>query len=497
MKNGIEFRKFPSRPEDSEELIHSPFFPEEIREREGISAKLRRSEKSEWISAKVWRVSPLGTDLVNPFSDAPVKVGDTFDLKISIHGHTNEFSGLAVSAKHKDGEKELIGIRWFEDSTSSSSEFTPDSDRRKTKRWMCSEEFMPTGVSNNPAKFNDFVHFRIGNLSKSGLTIITSLRNKTLIPGMKLSCQVSFPMVGDSHADFLIKNARVGSYGEKDYLILGAELMNPSVVLKEQIAQYLFQFGPATTVKELQEEGLRVRKATVGLSFSYVKSQGDYFDALKLRSKAYLKAGKVQLSGVENMADEFDSRARILLAKYRGQTVGSLRLIFHEMGDQLSLARFASIPDSFPRADEMVESTRVCTDPDFRSSDILNGMVQRSILATILSGRQWILGGAEQKLLPIYSRMGFKPTGVEYVSKDLAGIKHELILGNVRDVILGKNIQFDIWTKMYAELFDYLSGTSLLELSRSEIVRFNVYRAAGRLYRKMGLGRIKPKKSKR
>ena len=76
----------------------------------------------------------------------------------------------------------------------------PQLERRRQVRWMCSDEFHPTGVASNPAKANDFILFRVLDISPSGMRLLTSLRNSFIVRGMRLDVIVSFPMVLADHS---------------------------------------------------------------------------------------------------------------------------------------------------------------------------------------------------------------------------------------------------------------------------------------------------------
>ena len=97
-------------------------------------------------------------------------------------------------------------------------------ERRRQVRWLCSDEFHPTGVASNPAKSNDFILFRVLDVSPSGLRLQTSLRNNFIVRGMRLDVIVSFPMVSQITVRLTVQNVSFISRNKKEFLAVGAQI---------------------------------------------------------------------------------------------------------------------------------------------------------------------------------------------------------------------------------------------------------------------------------
>ena len=169
-------------------LVHSPFYPADVRQGDPITASLRVIPGEKSTTMAVWRLSPFGIELV---ADPNVSIpsGSEIDLTLTLGRQQSRFTGLVVTSRHRSKGRELIGIRWYQ---------TPDAhesgaeERRSTSRWLCGSEFLPTGVAPNPARFNDFIHFRVRDLSSTGMQLVTSLRNKFIVPGMQILINLFF-----------------------------------------------------------------------------------------------------------------------------------------------------------------------------------------------------------------------------------------------------------------------------------------------------------------
>lgn len=459
----------------TENPVHAPFMPLNVRPGDRISAKVTlTSASTQEVLCKdviVWRLSPFGIEFICDTPD--IDVGASLNLELSLNKHRCEFSGMVVSHVAKAHGHRLLGVRWCENP----GQAVPLHDRRLSRRWICGNEFLPTGMAPNPMKFDDFIHFRVKDFSRTGMQVLTSMRNKLLVPGMKLESILTFPMMGQAKIDFVIKNARIVSSEGRSDLSLGVHFvdLNPRAV--ELISQYVLQFGPPTTVEELRDENLPVRSVTQSIDYAFVRSADDYEQVLRLRHECYSAAGKLPPGAKPaDTADIFDTHARILVAKYRGKVVGSLRIVFPDGESPLEHEQFFDLPAHFPRQDELVEVSRVCTSPDFRGSDLLMGMFRRCTLTILQSKRRYTLGSSTEKLLPHYKKLGLIPTDIKYAHTGLGGEEHTVFIGDNYGVVVGQNVGPLVWNAMYAELFHYLSRQDIISFGSAVNVRLAMYR---------------------
>ena len=156
---------------------------------------------------------------------------------------------------------------------------------------------------------------------------------------------------------------------------------------------------------------------------------------IQLRTKAYANEGKFE-AGQGAMVDEYDNRSIIVIAKHHGKIVASLRLIISSKDQRLEHEHSLVLPSNFPCRSNTIEITRVCTHPDYRHGDLLEGLFRTSFIA-MTHGRFWILGSSTDELLPIYEKMGFRKSKIRFIHQGLAK-EHTLFLCNKFDVIKGK-----------------------------------------------------------
>jgi len=471
-----------SEEEKQIKLVHSPVNPDSIFRDSRITSKITIYEgnKRVELNAKVWRLSPLGIEISigdnegesrNLFSQ-----GDTVDLSLWLGKEKCEFKGVVIKSVFNSKNNNIIGIRWY-DAGEKRKHGEGYIENRRSPRWLCGTEFLPTGMVTNPYKFNDFIHFQVRDISAGGMQLLTSLRNKYLVPGMKLEGIISFPMVAQLRIDFEINNVRISTINGKEFLSVGVKILSLNNRLREVIGQYIFQFGPGASIEELKKHGFIVSNASHGIEFSYVRTKDDYEKVLELRAMAYSKAGKIpEGAKPENMADIYDTRARIIMAKYRGELIATSRIIFHEQEDELEHERFLKLPDDFPGNHELVEITRFCTHPDYRGSNIFYALMAHTFLTVIQSGRRYMVSSAAGSMINVYKKTGFDISDIEFKHGDLGDLTHRFFIGDIHRIITGRGINPFIWNRVFSGFCDYLTSQEIFEVSPLVNLRFAIYR---------------------
>ncbi len=461
------------------QFLHAPFYAEEIREGDALKARVKLDQA--WVEVRVWRYSPFGLEFV--VSDkrlGSLGKGDELTIEITLGKDTAVYTGLIVNEMYQEQGKILAGVRTFRPDRSPQT----TEDRRDFKRWTVSPDFVPTGVAPNPVRYNDFVHFRLDNISSGGLRIITSMRNKLIGKEQRLAATISLPLVGSVQATLIIRHLDTTEIEGKEFLVLGTELVGADNILKASLAEYLLNFAEGITISSLKEDGFPI-KASKWLDFSYVKSEREYKEVLQLRFDAYKQANKLSIDKtVSEMADEFDARARILIVKHKGRIIGSLRAMFHDNEDPTEHEQYVDYPaQGFPKNTEIIEATRVCTDPAFRGSDILYVLLAHLLLTAVKSGRRYILGCAAGSLIDFYKKCGYVAVRdvPVFKSKSLNDVEHTLIIMDTHEVALGRGISIEAWNRLYSDVVDYMIEQELIHPTTSDTMRLNFRRSISKL----------------
>ena len=438
------------------EILHSPFYPSDIREGDRVSAELFVEEN--YVKMRVWRYSPFGIELVVP-KDLQLAGNVSYKMKIFFPDDELTLDSVQVARFTEEAIGNIVGFRIF-----TKREVGPaQNDRRKTSRWVCSENYLPTGTAPNPIKFNDHLIFRVDDISVGGMRLLTSMRNKFVYPGLTLECSISIPLVGSISLPLKIKYIDVLNKGETQILSLGTSFIKPNAFNLKCLAEYLLHFGQDVTVDSLMKSGFPIESNLKSFDFSYVKSKWEYESVLELRKIAYEKNGKID-SGArpEDMADRFDARARILMVKKGESIVGSLRAMFHENYQESELFSdgVIGIPDI--DVESAVELSRLCTHPEFRGVDIAYNLLAHMYLTAIKADKRFVYAGATGSMIDFYKNLGWNIHDVTYECSSLKGIPHKVISVDIHKAVLGRGVHPKIWNRVYRPLYEYLYERELI-----------------------------------
>jgi len=181
--------------------------------------------------------------------------------------------------------------------------------------------------------------------------------------------------------------------------------------------------------------------ATIDFTFSSLITEDEYLEVLALRLKSYKSAKKIPPTTTRaQMGDEFDSRSKIIIAKHDDKIVGSVRVIFHQPEDELSYGRYFAVPPpGLPSRQEYAEASRMCIDPNYQGMGLFYKLAEEMVNIAINGGRTFIVGGSTGKLTDVWLKCGFRKLGIQYISQDIGGIPHELILLDTR-LVMNRNI---------------------------------------------------------
>jgi hypothetical protein len=455
--------------------LHGTYYPADVYPGEAIDATVRITENGTMSaeSARVWRISPLGLELIVGADTTRLPIGQRVDIDLRIGTSVTSLSGLTIVKTTNELGNSIVGVRLVD----RIAENFDGTDRRRDPRWICGEQYVPVCVAPNPARFSDFVYLRVREISANGMRMLTSLRNKFLVKGMKLECVASFPFVSQLRLAMTIENVKLTTEGGKDYLSVGVSFNDLSRQEKQIIGQYLIQFGEGVSVEDLRKQGLAPRSIASSLEFSFVRTIEEYEQVLELRLIAYRSAKKVpEHFEAADMADIYDTRSRIVIGKHKGKVIASAGLVFNEYHDRMEIEESVSWPTTLPRRDEMVEVIRNCTHPSFRGSDLLMAMFQFIAITVMQSKRRYVVIGCTPDLVGLYSRIGMERQDIEYRHGKLSDSLHTVMLGNIPKAMSGATVNPLFWNAVWAPTTNYMIDTEILELTQADRARMGIYR---------------------
>ena len=452
--------------------LHGSIVPSDVRDADRIVARIRRRDSTDsFTPIRVWKLSPLGIELLFD-ADNPYEKGERIDLELTLAGQRSLFEGLVVDLVQENEDIKLLGVRL----SSKKSIASPDGEKRRSVRWLCSDDYYPTCVAPTPGRYNEYVYFQVRDISKEGLQLICSLRNKYLIPGTQLNLTASFPMIGDLSISVTVKRIGITSERGKDYLVVGTEFSDLPLSAKNIIGQYLLQFTDAESLSDLRQAGylpLSVEKST---DFYFLKSEEDYEEVLSLRLLAHSQSGTVDSElRPSDMGDLFDTNSRILVGKRKGKIIASARIHFNVLEEPMEHEKYIDWPENLPRRDQIFEISRACTHPEFRRNDLMAGLLRIMSATCVQPQRPWVLISSTEELRGFYLKVGLGDTGLRYVHPVYKG-RQCVMLANAPEMLMGRTAHPIYWNVVWRPVFEHLVETGILKPEPMDRARIRIYK---------------------
>lgn len=476
-------------PEAQKQLaqVHGAFQPTDVRPGERIKAVLRRTAQNDWIAYTVWRLSPLGIEVLQQ-DDHRLAVNESVQVELTIGEHRSAYKGSVVATSHAARGQVLLGIRL--DTSPQAQRLNDAHEQRDGARWACHKQFYPTGHAKNSARFNDKLYFRVTDISASGMRIATSMRNKYLVTGLNLQVVVQCPSVGEvSMATQVVHSQTVQASPDGPFEhLLGLRFVDPSEAALSTLGQYILQFGGSAehlpTPAAMQKAGFCVQVVADALEFDVVRTDAEYQQVLELRSQAFQSVeGLGVTSTPEQMADIYDTRSRIVICRFRGKVVGTVRLCFHGPDDKFEEEQYITLPDNFPPRHLILEVSRAATDVEFRGTDLFLNILRYVFMLTLQSGCRYIVQSTYGKLVPIYKRVAFRETGVRFPHPVFPGEHLYLMLADCQNMIDGNVRNPLTWNLLVPEVRRLIDNNDNVHLGWFARRRLGVLSSLGPVYR--------------
>jgi predicted GNAT family N-acyltransferase len=451
----LEISPIPQTKRAIERLI----VPEEL----GLSAVVCL-EGGEEVKAKVLDLAPNGIAIfLEPLEFSKFEKAKILNVQILLgSAKLGYFANPAVVNKSKATGKIAFSV-------SELARRIGNSSRRARDRTAINDRFRPTILAKDPLYTGELLHFDVVNINVEGVGVKTSLRNRHLINGLKIrDATLTLPGIGVVQLNLVIKFA----YVEEEFLNLGMKIENRNEVQDELIGQFLI-FGskhqklpPAETLESLKRSGFSEKRISKGLKFEIVSSPNDYENLLQLRFLAYRAAGKTPPEATHsNMADEFDSRAVIIVAKANGTIFGTIRLVrCRNENDRFPFEAYFDTTTIFSEKERFnsCEISRLAVHPDAKGTDIAANLVKRALNLTYRSNLEKIFVAASAELQKIYSTFGMLPITTSIPHPNLAGSTMCVLAVKPSETLVGKGISAHVW--------DYMVKDSALHLQELGIV---------------------------
>lgn len=333
-----------------------------------------------------------------------------------------------------------------------------------------------------PSFFSERTFVKLNTVSKKEASFAVYDLETLLFPGMILELFLFDAALQLEPLKVLIEQVTK----VQDHLLVKAQIQKFPLPVAKRLSQVLI-FDFQLSIEAVKKLSLPVPKISDGLKFRFIKTPDEYRQVLELRFKAYQSAGKVaEGKTYEDMAAPLDHMSRILVAYHGTKIVSSIAIAFPNSND-IILDTESAFPGGYPKKvpakTDSVEIARLCTDPDYRGSDLLLRMFEHTYRTLQCGGRKHIITSTDHKLWPLYKKLGFKKTGMTYPHPYLAGLVHSVITIPVERAQTASAIDPLRWNYLYRDMNDYLIRRGVFRLSRPQRLKVALYRMVGQVLR--------------
>lgn len=341
--------------------------------------------------------------------------------------------------------------------------------------WSCDPMFPPTVRVQLSGRFEQSAPLSVSQAGARGLT----LHGRRALPDGTYPIELTLPGAGTLHTEVDLRQELDGAEAHT----YSARFTRSDALRSRKLGRYLVAHGPPVSFATLREQGLWPGHVADLVRFDLARTEAERSQVMALRDAAYGAAG-----GGMPQVDAFDQDAEVLVASIHGRAIASLRMTSPEPGGATVHGGYVELPDSLPPRDQVVEVTRVCTHPDYRSSDLLVGLFRHCAVAVLARRRRWILGNAPEDSLGLYLRVGCRATDVSFVHHE-TDRRHVVFVADVPAIMAGRTNPL-VWLALYDELWDFLVRTDLHPARPQDRARVAALRLLRPVTGLMGLGGV-------
>lgn len=355
-------------------------------------------------------------------------------------------------------------------------EFSPECEYvlKRAGRFISNAINSPIISSSDPLDPNRIIYFKVLNASRTGMLLCTSLSNKHLFPGMEMKGAVlDIPGMGKSDVDLFVENSRPSD--DRQTVLYGVSIKGTAHNFHVLMTKYLSNLGQAEEgqdrIELLAKENSLHKNLRRHLTIREISSEREYEAVLKLRLLGYSRAGKIR-DGLswKDMGEGLDTEGLILGAYLGGQLIASCEFRLAKTHG-LRLAEKFNLKNFNISMQNLAEINKLVVHPNAQRSDVVLGIFQRIHAIGMLNGQPDGLVVAEDKLIPLYMRLGFQSLGVSYQHpvKEDTKLTLMLIRGNTYATSEGMNPY--AWAVAFEETQKFFDEIGFHKTKRSSFSR--------------------------
>ena len=331
----------------------------------------------------------------------------------------------------------------------------------------------PVLTAADPIDPNRTIYFKAVNISTSGMLLTTSFANRHILPGMELRAAIlEIPSIGKTEIDLYVENTR--SLSDSNSIAVGVSVRDSAHSYVNLISRYLSAFGEVENRDErleaLSKANLVSKNLKDFLSIREIKTQEEYKQVLELRHLAYRKAEKViDDTTPADMGDGLENEGVVLGGFLGGQLVASVDLRL----SRIHKIRVAKLIDIEKLRDEVnlenfAEFNKLVVHPSAQKTDVVLGLLQKIHALAMLNGQPDGIILADDKLVNLYRRLGFKRTKMKFPHPVKQGLSLNVMIMDHETYASAKGMNPYAWDVVYSatqRFFEHTGVTPKLKFS--------------------------------
>lgn len=323
-------------------------------------------------------------------------------------------------------------------------------------------ESMPMAYCSDPIAFNRTILFNVSHFSKNGLILRTKFVDGSFFTGLKIDLRLMMPARGEFQSVVEVSDIRP----DGDVLQLFCTWQASNEALQNAVSELLLMTVPGLTIKDLRSNGFLVADLEKAFLFRSAQTSEEIDKILGLRLKAAKAEGRwLDTNDTTLMRDQWDKHARQVYAEVNGKIVAASRVVFNNGLSERSehFSYDVTIPEWLWK-EGFVEGSRVCTDPEFRGTDVFFKMLQQLSHIVTQSGHRYALMNCVDSLVPVYRKMlGVESLNQRFHTKFMQHDAMNLLYIDFRALQVGVNGKMQTWA-VNAPIGDYAIEKGQLKL---------------------------------
>ncbi|KAB8039618.1 hypothetical protein GCL60_04995 [Silvanigrella paludirubra] len=424
---------------------------------EGIKIYIKDEDEARSIHGEITDISPWGSNIYiidQKLSTYPKK-GDTVKIYYETRNKKNSFCRGRVVYILENTIEEIKYLRY-------GIEFINDNNLKSDiKNYEIPDIFSPHCWCEDPFFFHEKLIFKIKSIHSTGMILMTSARNKTLIPNLELQLKVSIPAGDEFFVNVKIEQTiNSNKPSEKDKYYVHVKFENTNSKFLQVMVEYILFCGVEVTPKELRENNLPVDIIENSLSYYYALDKFDMEKVIQLRKIGLFETIKTDTeNNDESYKDIYDNYSRQVLCKVGKKPVACIRIIYNLRDkNKTEMNQFVNEVPEWLWSKKFVEISKFAWDKEYRESDVFINMIRQIVRIVIESGHTHIIANAPEPLKPLYTKVGFIALNYQWKEEfEESKAKESLLILDAKGILTGEVlIEKFIWNKIYSRVSHYL-----------------------------------------